>query len=55
MTVLAPEKTEVGSYFVANYPPFSVWTPEGAPDALKALDTPAPPERKLGLYLNIPF
>src|SRR5262245_36143625 len=20
--------TEVGSYFVANYPPFSVWTPE---------------------------
>ena len=22
------EQTEVGSYFVANYPPFSVWTPE---------------------------
>ena len=21
------EQTEVGSYFVANYPPFSVWTP----------------------------
>ena len=23
-----PAQTEVGSYFVANYPPFSVWTPE---------------------------
>ncbi len=22
------EQTEVGSYFVANYPPFSVWTPD---------------------------
>ena len=22
----SPEQTEVGSYFVANYPPFSVWT-----------------------------
>ena len=23
-----PLRTEVGSYFVANYPPFSVWTKE---------------------------
>ena len=22
----AVDETEVGSYFVANYPPFSVWT-----------------------------
>ena len=22
----ADDRTEVGSYFVANYPPFSVWT-----------------------------
>jgi hypothetical protein len=24
---LAADDTGVGSYFVANYPPFSVWTP----------------------------
>jgi oxygen-independent coproporphyrinogen-3 oxidase len=47
---------EVGSYFVANYPPFSVWTPEGVPsDAFPALDTPAAPGVPLGLYLHIPF
>ena len=32
--------TEVGSYFVANYPPFSVWSAEHIPDALRTLDTP---------------
>ena len=32
--------TEVGSYFVANYPPFSVWSPAQVPAALRALDTP---------------
>ena len=32
------EQTEVGSYFVANYPPFSVWTPDAvATDATAAL------------------
>ena len=32
------EQTEVGSYFVANYPPFSVWTPEAVErDAMVAL------------------
>ena len=24
------KKTEVGSYFIANYPPFSQWSAEGA-------------------------
>jgi oxygen-independent coproporphyrinogen-3 oxidase len=55
--------TEVGSYFVANYPPFSVWTPEAVRiDALSALGQPghvARPESQgrvpLGLYLHIPF
>jgi len=32
--------TEVDSYFVANYPPFSVWSAAHAPAALRALDTP---------------
>ncbi|MGE0394584.1 MAG: coproporphyrinogen III oxidase, partial [Vicinamibacterales bacterium] len=50
------DQTDVGSYFVANYPPFSVWTPEAvAADALPALDRPPVPGVPLGLYLHIPF
>ena len=50
------EQTEVGSYFVANYPPFSVWTPDAvATDAKAALASPAAPGTPLGLYLHIPF
>jgi oxygen-independent coproporphyrinogen-3 oxidase len=50
----APE-TEVGSYFVANYPPFSVWTREAVErDALPALRS-APTSVPLGMYLHIPF
>src|SRR4051812_4206446 len=50
------EQTEVGSYFVANYPPFSVWTAEAArADAVRALETPGRPSVPLGLYLHIPF
>ena len=49
------EQTEVGSYFVANYRPFSLWTPEALENdarpalAHRAADVP------LGLYLHIPF
>jgi oxygen-independent coproporphyrinogen-3 oxidase len=50
------EQTEVGSYFVANYPPFSVWTPDAvATDAKVALASPAPSDTPLGVYLHIPF
>jgi coproporphyrinogen III oxidase-like Fe-S oxidoreductase len=50
------EQTEVGSYFVANYPPFSVWTSDAvAADARPALATPPAPGVPLGLYLHIPF
>jgi oxygen-independent coproporphyrinogen-3 oxidase len=49
------EQTEVGSYFVANYPPFSVWTPDAvAREARPALET-GPGGVPLGLYLHIPF
>ncbi len=49
------QETGVGSYFVANYPPFSVWSPEAvASDARAALDSP-PKNVPLGLYLHIPF
>src|SRR4051794_4499863 len=47
---------EVGSYFVATYPPFSVWTAEAvARDAMPALHAPGDPATPLGLYLHIPF
>jgi oxygen-independent coproporphyrinogen-3 oxidase len=48
------KKTEVGSYFVANYPPFSVWSGEYLPNIERAFDTPTP-ATPLGLYLHIPF
>jgi oxygen-independent coproporphyrinogen-3 oxidase len=49
------EQTEVGSYFVANYPPFSVWTTESVGgEAIAALEAP-PGDVPLGLYLHIPF
>ncbi len=50
------EQTEVGSYFVANYPPFSVWTPEAVErDAMVALRSAPVPGVPLGVYLHIPF
>ena len=56
-TVADLEQTEVGSYFVANYPPFSVWTPDAVgTDARAALASPpASAATPLGLYLHIPF
>jgi oxygen-independent coproporphyrinogen-3 oxidase len=49
------EQTDVGSYFVANYPPFSLWTEDAvATEATSALSQP-PADVPLGLYLHIPF
>jgi len=50
------EQTEVGSYFVANYPPLSVWnTGAVATEARPALASPPVPGVPLGVYLHIPF
>lgn len=50
------EPTEVGSYFVANYPPFSVWTDENVERfALPAFGEPPRAGVGLGMYLHIPF
>jgi coproporphyrinogen III oxidase-like Fe-S oxidoreductase len=50
------DRTDVGSYFVATYPPFSAWTAAAVSrDALPALHAPAVPDVPLGLYLHIPF
>ncbi len=48
------KKTEVGSYFISNYPPFSQWTEEQVSE-LKTAMTTAPQDVPLGLYLHIPF
>ncbi|TLD68470.1 coproporphyrinogen III oxidase family protein [Phragmitibacter flavus] len=47
--------TEVGNYFVANYPPFSFWQKEQAFAVEKLLDTAPPEDVPLGLYFHIPF
>ena len=47
--------TEVGSVFVANYPPFSAWRAESLPAVHAALGSPPLPGATLGLYLHIPF
>jgi oxygen-independent coproporphyrinogen-3 oxidase len=53
---LAEEHTEVGSYFVANYPPFSVWSAEDVNRfAIPALEQAPVAGVPLGLYLHIPF
>jgi coproporphyrinogen III oxidase-like Fe-S oxidoreductase len=49
--------TEVGNYFVSNYPPFSVWSGDQASEVRSVLDAPADPNSRtpLGLYIHIPF
>ncbi|MCA9244559.1 MAG: radical SAM protein, partial [Phycisphaerales bacterium] len=62
----AAPSTEVGSYFVSNYPPYSAWLPAhvsaveqtlstrpgaGPTDSDRAGKTPPP----IGLYMHIPF
>ncbi|MEX0641237.1 MAG: coproporphyrinogen-III oxidase family protein [Pirellulales bacterium] len=54
MASATPTKTEVGSYFIANYPPFSQWTADELPAVRAAMERP-PAEVPLGLYLHIPF
>src|SRR5688572_32054998 len=47
-------KTEVGSYFISNYPPYSQWTADALPAVEAALAAP-PGDVPLGLYVHIPF
>lgn len=46
--------TEVGSYFISNYPPYSQWKPEFLPEVESAMAA-SPRAVPLGLYLHIPF
>ena len=47
-------KTEVGSYFISNYPPYSQWSVDALPAVEAAMQQP-PTAVPLGLYLHIPF
>ncbi len=47
-------RTEVGSYFISNYPPYSRWNADELSHVRQALRT-APTAVPLGLYLHIPF
>ena len=55
MTTETAVATEVGSYFISNYPPFSLWNRDQVPEIRTALA--AEPDRfvPMGLYLHIPF
>jgi oxygen-independent coproporphyrinogen III oxidase len=55
VTVADQEKTGLGNYFIANYPPFSAWSRDHLPAARAALNRPPVPGTPLGLYLHIPF
>ena len=47
--------TTVGSVFVSNYPPYSVWGESDVPAVQRALGEQPRPDATLGLYLHIPF
>lgn len=49
------ERTGLGNYFIANYPPFSFWKPEYVEAARDVLNRAPKPDTPLGLYLHIPF
>jgi len=47
-------KTDVGSYFISNYPPFSAWS-AGELEPVRAAMNESPADVPLGLYIHIPF
>jgi oxygen-independent coproporphyrinogen III oxidase len=47
-------KTEIGSYFISNYPPYSQWSERYLEEVQAAFAAP-PAAVPLGLYLHIPF
>jgi len=55
MTTVDQEKTGLGNYFIANYPPFSFWKKDFLGEAEAALNRAPVPGTPLGLYLHIPF
>jgi len=54
-TVQDKKKTDVGSVFISNYPPFSTWQDNQQETILSAFAKEGDPEIPMGLYLHIPF
>lgn len=48
-------KTEVGSYFISNYPPYSKWNADQLDEVTQVMAEPPVADTPLGLYLHIPF
>ncbi len=55
MSLELADATEVGSYFVSNYPPFSQWDRAYVPEIEAAFAAEPDASVPLGLYLHIPF
>lgn len=55
MSEAVQEKTGLGNYFVANYPPFSAWRSDYLPAANSVMHAPPAAAAPVGLYLHIPF
>ncbi|MBA4149300.1 MAG: coproporphyrinogen III oxidase family protein [Verrucomicrobia bacterium] len=49
-----PEETSVGNHFIANYPPFSCWSPDHIPAYEAELEESAN-GRPLSFYVHLPF
>ncbi len=54
-TPTSKEKTDVGSYFISNYPPYSFWKRDFASESVASVERSPPLDLPLGLYLHIPF
>lgn len=52
---IAPATTEVGSYFISNYPPFSLWNRDDVKEIRTAFESEPDRSVPMGLYLHIPF
>ncbi len=55
MVTEATTTTEIGSYFISNYPPYSQWSADQVPEWQAALDREPSTDVPLGMYLHIPF
>ena len=49
------DETRAGNYFVSNYPPFSVWSPEAIGAVDEQLEAAPAADVPLGLYIHLPF
>lgn len=55
VTDISHDETELGNYFIANYPPFSYWKKDQVGKIRDVLAQPPIEGVPLGLYLHIPF